>query len=71
MNAPFCSQVVGNAIYGMREMSSDIPEVRKMLTAITAKVAVSNGMLMPQVMTAPPTTTPYQHTLSTHDLINI
>ena len=35
------------------------------------KVTDIGNMLFWQVTTAHPTTTPYQHTLSTHDLINI
>jgi hypothetical protein len=44
----FGSQAIGNSIYGLKGMSSDIPEVRVLVTALTAAVESSIDVLSAQ-----------------------
>lgn len=44
----FGSQAIGNSMYGLKEMSSDIPEVRVLVSALTAAVQSSTDVLSAQ-----------------------
>jgi hypothetical protein len=44
------AQAVGNSLYGLQQMTDDVPEVRKVLAALTPKIQscrqpLGNGLL--------------------------